>query len=47
MTKIILAIALTLSALQAQNVVHYDKKETKQPQTTQPNHPTNDLYPKK
>ena len=47
MIKIILATALTLGALQAENVVHYDKKDVKKPQITKPNHPTNDLYTKK
>ena len=47
MTKIILAIALTLGALQAEDVVHYDKKDAKKAQTSKPNHPTNDLYTKK
>jgi hypothetical protein len=47
MIKIILASALTLGALQAENVVHYDKKDAKKAQITKPNHPTNDLYTKK
>ncbi len=47
MIKIILATALTLGALQAQNIVHYDKKEATQSQTSKPNHPNDDLYPKK
>ncbi len=47
MTKIILASLLTLSALQAQSLVHYDQKETKESQISQPNHPNDDLYPKK
>ena len=44
MTKIILAIALTLGALQADNVVTYDTPDTKKPEITKPNHPTVDLY---
>ena len=44
MTRIILAIALTLGALQADNIVSYDTPETKKPQITKPNHPTVDLY---
>ncbi len=47
MTKIILAIALTIGALQADNIVKYDIRETKKPQITKPNHPTTDLYTKK
>jgi len=47
MTKIILAIALTLGALQADNVVKYDTRETQKPQTSKPNHPNTDLYTKK
>ncbi|WP_324171805.1 hypothetical protein [Sulfurimonas sp.] len=44
MTKIILAIALTIAALQAADVVKYDIRETKKPQITKPNHPTTELY---
>ncbi|WP_321779526.1 hypothetical protein [Sulfurimonas sp.] len=47
MTKIIIAIALTLGALQAQDVVKYDTRDTKKPQITKPNHPTSSLYIKK
>ena len=46
MTKIILAIALTLGALQAENVVHYDKKETKKPPISKPNHPNSNIHSK-
>jgi len=47
MTKIILAVALTLGALQAENTVHYDKKEQKKSGISKPNHPNNDIYTKK
>jgi len=47
MIKIILAMALTMAALQAEDVVHYDTKDTKKPAMTKPNHPTTDLYTKK
>lgn len=47
MTRIILAIALTLGALQAADVVKYDTRDTKKPQITKPNHPTTGLYIKK
>ncbi|WP_277872375.1 hypothetical protein [Sulfurimonas lithotrophica] len=43
MTKIILAIALTLGALQADNIVHYDTPETQNP-ISKPNHPNSDIY---
>lgn len=44
MTRIFLAIALTLGALQADNVVKYDIREVKKPQISKPNHPSTDLY---
>ena len=44
MIKIILAITLTLGALQADDVVHYDTKDTKKPSINKPNHPTVSLY---
>ncbi len=47
MKKIILAIALTLVAVQAEDIVHYDTKDTKKPSITKPNYPTTDLYTKK
>ena len=47
MTKIILAIALTLGALQAGDVVHYDTKDSEKPAMSKPNHPSTDLYSKK
>jgi len=43
MKKIILAITITLGALQAQNVVIYDTQETNTP-ISKPNHPTTDIY---
>ena len=46
MTKIILAVALTLGSLQAGDIVHYDTKETKKPAISEPNHPATDLYTK-
>jgi len=45
MKKIILTAVLLMSALQA-DVVHYDKKDTKKPAMTKPNHPSTDLYTK-
>jgi len=45
MKKIILTAVLLMSALQA-DVVHYDKKDTKKPAITKPNHPSTDLYTK-
>jgi hypothetical protein len=47
MIKILLATALTMVALQAEDIVHYDTKDTKKPVMTKPNHPTTDLYTKK
>jgi hypothetical protein len=44
MIKIILAFTLTIVALQAQETVHYDKKEVKKPAMTKPNHPGTSLY---
>ncbi|HUH43409.1 MAG: hypothetical protein PHI38_02655 [Sulfurimonas sp.] len=43
MKKIILLIALTLGALQADNIVHYDVKEASTT-VSKPNHPTTDIY---
>ncbi|WP_295009773.1 hypothetical protein [Sulfurimonas sp.] len=43
MKNIILLIALTLGALQADNVVHYDTKEAQAP-ISKPNHPSTDIY---
>ncbi len=47
MIKIILAMALTMAALQAEDVVHYDTKDTKKPAMTKPNYPSSNLYTKK
>jgi hypothetical protein len=44
MKKIILLIALTLGALQAENIVHYDTVDTANPQTAKPNYPNNDIH---
>ena len=43
MKKIILLIALTLGALQADNIVFYDTTETQEP-INKPNHPSSELY---
>jgi len=43
MKKIILLIALTLGALQAENIVHYDTTDTKEP-ISKPNHPSTEIY---
>jgi hypothetical protein len=43
MKNIILLIALTLGALQADNVVHYDTKEAQTP-ISKPNYPNSDIY---
>ena len=45
MKKIILTAVLLMGALQAE-VVHYDKRDTKKPAITKPNHPSTDLYTK-
>jgi len=47
MTKILLALALTLVSLQAENIVHYDKREVKKPEMSKPNHPSTSLYSEK
>jgi hypothetical protein len=46
MKKIILTAVLLIGALQADDIVHYDTKETKKPSITKPNHPSTDLYTK-
>ena len=46
MKKIILATVLVFGALQAEDTVHYDKKDAKKPEITKPNHPTVGLYTK-
>ncbi|WP_373001868.1 hypothetical protein [Sulfurimonas sp.] len=43
MKTIILLIALTLGALQADNIVTYDTKDTKEP-ISKPNHPSTEIY---
>jgi hypothetical protein len=43
MKKIILLIALTLGALQANDIVHYDTREVKTP-ISKPNYPNNDIH---
>lgn len=43
MKKIILLIALTLGALQAENIVHYDTRDVKEP-VSKPNYPNSDIY---
>ena len=43
MKKIILLVTLTLVALQADNVVHYDTTDTQNP-ISKPNHPSSELY---
>ena len=43
MTKLIFAIALTLGALQADNVVQYDTKDAEAP-ISKPNHPSSEIY---
>ncbi len=47
MKIIILTTLLTLSALQAEDIVHYDTKETKKPAISKPNYPSTDLYTSK
>ncbi len=42
----ILATVLTISALQAESIVHYDKKETVLSGLSKPNLPNADLYAK-
>ena len=44
MKKVILTAVLLIGALQAEDIVHYDTKETKKPSITKPNHPNVDLY---
>jgi len=46
MKTIILASLLTLLSLQAEDTVHYDKKEVKPSSISKPYHPSNDLYTK-
>ncbi len=44
MKTIVLAVVLALSALQAEDVVHYDTHETKKPEMSKPNYPNNDIH---
>ena len=46
MKTLILATLLTLTTLQAEDTVHYDKKEVKPSSISKPNYPSNDLYTK-
>jgi len=46
MKKLILAMVLIISALQAVDTVHYDKKEIQGSSISKPNHPSTDLYTK-
>ncbi len=46
MKTVIFATLLTLTALQAENIVHYDKKEVKPSSMSKPNYPSNELYSK-
>ncbi|MEK6658295.1 MAG: hypothetical protein AABY36_01275 [Campylobacterota bacterium] len=43
MKTIILLITLTLGALQADGIVHYDVKESQTP-ISKPNHPSSEIY---
>ena len=47
MKTILLSIALIATLLQAEDTVHYDKKEIKESGVNKPNHPSSDLYTKK
>ena len=46
MKTIILATLLAITALQAEDTVHYDKKEVKASSMSKPNYPSTDLYTK-
>ena len=46
MTKILLALTITLVSLQAEDIVHYDTKDVKKPAISKPNYPSTDLYTK-
>ena len=46
MTKFILATLLLAGALQAEDTVHYDKRDVKASGASKPNHPNTDLYTK-
>ena len=47
MKKVILTAVLLMSALQAENIVHYGTKDSKKPAISKPNHPSTSLYTKK
>ncbi|MEA3374188.1 MAG: hypothetical protein U9Q62_10945 [Campylobacterota bacterium] len=47
MKKILLATALFATLVQAEDIVHYDKKEAKKSTVSKPNHPSTDLYGQK
>lgn len=47
MKKVILLIALTLGALQANDIVHYDTNNDSGTQISRPNYPSQDIYPTK
>ncbi len=47
MKKIILATVLVFGALQAEDIVHYDKKSTAKSGMSKPNHPSSGLYTKR
>ena len=44
MKKIILTIVLTLGALQADNVVFYDTKDSDNSGISKPNYPSTEIY---
>ena len=44
MKTVILTMILTISALNAEDIVHYDTRETKPSSMSKPNHPSTDLY---
>ncbi len=44
MKTLILATLISITALQAENIVHYDKKEVKSSSMSKPNHPNTGLY---
>ena len=47
MKKLILLLTLTLGALQADDIVHYDTPDTQKPEIQKPNHPNDDIHPAK
>ncbi len=47
MKKILLAAALFVTLVQAEDTVHYDKKEAKKSSISKPNHPNIDRYTQK